>query len=91
MLRFFNFQVNLSTDQGRIKEIEVTARMTGKPEVIRLKRKLVLRFYERLAGDSRRDQGLRSLRRSVFTLPAGTRTMSSAAVSAMATPRVPEV
>jgi hypothetical protein len=50
MLRFFNFQVNLSTDQGRIKEIEVTARMTGKPEVIRLKRKLVLRFYERLAG-----------------------------------------
>jgi hypothetical protein len=43
-----------------------------------------LRFYERLAWDSRRDQGLRSLRRSVFTLPAGTRTMSSAAVSAMA-------
>jgi hypothetical protein len=64
MLRFFDFQVNLSTDQGRIKEIEVTARMTAKPEVIRLKRKLVLRFYERLAGDSRRDQGLRSLRRS---------------------------
>jgi hypothetical protein len=63
---------------------------SGKPEVIRL-RKLVLRFYERLAGDSRRDQGLRSLRRSVFILPAGTRTMSSAAVSAMATPRVPEV
>jgi len=58
--------------------------VTGKPEVIRLKRKLVLRFYERLAWDSRRDQGLRSLRRSVFTLPAGTRTMSSAAVSAMA-------
>jgi hypothetical protein len=29
MLRFFDFQVNLSTDQGRIKEIEVTARMTG--------------------------------------------------------------
>jgi hypothetical protein len=33
MLRFFDFQVNLSTDQGRIKEIEVTARMTGNPEV----------------------------------------------------------
>ena len=48
-------------------------------------------FTKRLAGDSRRDQGLRSLRRSAFTLPAGTRTMSSAAVSAMATPRVPEV
>jgi hypothetical protein len=32
MLRFFDFQVNLSTDQGRIKEIEITARMTGKPE-----------------------------------------------------------
>ena len=62
-----------------------------KPEVIRLKRKLVLRFYERLAGDSRRDQGLRSFRCSVFTLPAGTRAMSSAAVSAMATPRLPEV
>ena len=29
MLRFFDLQVNLSTDQGRIKEIEVTARMTG--------------------------------------------------------------
>jgi hypothetical protein len=66
-------------------------RVTGKPEVTRLKRKLVLRFYERLAWDSRRDQGLRSLRRSVFTLPAGTRTMSSAAVSAIATERVPEV
>jgi hypothetical protein len=24
MLRFFDFQVNLGTDQGRIKEIEVT-------------------------------------------------------------------
>jgi hypothetical protein len=34
MLRFFDFQVNLSTDQGRIKEIEVTARMTGNQEVI---------------------------------------------------------
>jgi hypothetical protein len=39
MLRFFDFQVNLSTDhlstdQGRIKEIEVTARMTGNREVI---------------------------------------------------------
>jgi hypothetical protein len=34
MLRSFDFQVNLSTDRGRIKEIEVTARMTGKPEVI---------------------------------------------------------
>jgi hypothetical protein len=34
MLRFFDFQVNLSTDQGRIKEIEVTARMTSSPEVI---------------------------------------------------------
>lgn len=66
-----------------------SGRMTGKPEVIRLRRNLVLRFYERLAGDSWRDQGLPSL--SVFTLPAGTRTMSSAAVSAMATPRVPEV
>ena len=34
MLKFFDFQVNLSTDQGRIKEIEVTARMTGKSEII---------------------------------------------------------
>src|SRR5258708_6394111 len=75
------------------KQVSISdcARVMGKPEVIRLRRKLVLRFYERLAGDSWRDQGLRSLRRSVFTLPAGTRTMSSAAVSAMATPRVPEV
>jgi hypothetical protein len=59
--------------------------VTDKPEVIRLRRKVALRFYERLAGDSWRDQGLRSLRRSVFTLPASTRTMSSVAVSAMAT------
>jgi hypothetical protein len=66
--------------------------VTDKPEVIRLRRKVALRFYERLAGDSWRDQGLRSLRRSVFTLPASTRTMPSVvAVSAMATPRVPEV
>jgi hypothetical protein len=63
----------------------------GKPEVIRPKRKLVLRVYKRLAGDSRRDQGLRRFRRILFTLPAGTRTMSSAAVSALATPRVSEV
>jgi hypothetical protein len=34
MVRFFDFQVNLSTDRGRIKEIEVTGRMTGNPEVI---------------------------------------------------------
>jgi hypothetical protein len=34
MLRFFDFRVNLSTDQGRIKEIEVTARMTGNQKVI---------------------------------------------------------
>jgi hypothetical protein len=34
MLRLFDFQVNLSTDQGRIKEIEVTARMTDNQEVI---------------------------------------------------------
>jgi hypothetical protein len=33
MLRFFDFQVNLSTDQGRIKEIEVSARMTGNPHL----------------------------------------------------------
>ena len=38
-----------------------------------------------------RDQGLHSVRRSVFTLPGDNRTMSSAAVSAMATPRAPEV
>jgi hypothetical protein len=36
------------------------------------------------------DQGLRSLKRSVFTLPGDNRTMSSAAVSSMATPRTPE-
>ena len=42
----------------------------------------------RTAGwDRWRDQGLRSLRRSVFTLAAGTSIMSSAAVSAVATPR----
>jgi len=29
MLRFFDFQVNLSTDQGRIKEIEGTAQIMG--------------------------------------------------------------
>src|ERR1700730_4507424 len=33
ILKFFDFQVNLSTDQVRIKEIEVTGCMTGKPEV----------------------------------------------------------
>jgi hypothetical protein len=36
MLRFFDSQVNLSTDQGRIKEIEVTARMTSNPYLIGL-------------------------------------------------------
>jgi hypothetical protein len=41
MLRFFDFQVNLSTDQGRIKEIEVTARMTGKPESAGINRHVV--------------------------------------------------
>jgi hypothetical protein len=34
MLRFFDPQVNLSTDQGRIKEIEVTARVTGIPKTM---------------------------------------------------------
>jgi hypothetical protein len=63
---------------------------SGEPEVIRL-RKLVLRFYERLAGDSRRDQGSAQPQTQRVHLPADTRTMSSAAVSAMATPRVPEV
>jgi hypothetical protein len=38
MLRFLELQVNdlhvnLSTDQERIKAIEVTARMTGNPEL----------------------------------------------------------
>ena len=33
MLRFFDFQVNMRTDQaGRIKAIEVTGRMTGNLE-----------------------------------------------------------
>jgi hypothetical protein len=32
MLRSFDFQVNLSTDQERINAVEVTAQMTGKPE-----------------------------------------------------------
>ena len=38
-----------------------------------------------------RDHGVRSLKRSVLTLPGDNRTMSSAAVSSMATPRAPEV
>jgi hypothetical protein len=38
-----------------------------------------------------RDHGLRSLKRSLLTLPGDNRTMSSAAVSSMATPRAPEV
>jgi hypothetical protein len=33
MLRFFDSQVNLSTDQGRTNEIEVTARTTGNPHI----------------------------------------------------------
>jgi hypothetical protein len=37
------------------------------------------------------DQGLRGPRRSVVTLPGDNRTMSSTVVSAMATPRAPEV
>jgi hypothetical protein len=35
MLEFLDFQVNVCPGQaGRIKAIEVTGRMTGKPEVI---------------------------------------------------------
>jgi len=36
MLRFFDPQVNLSTDQGRIREIEVTAGVTGIQEASRV-------------------------------------------------------
>jgi hypothetical protein len=60
MLRFFDFQVNLSTDQGRIEEIEVTARMTGNPEVI-----LKLRVCER-----RPRYGRQSLPELVEGMPA---------------------
>jgi hypothetical protein len=60
MLRFFDFQVNMRTDQaGRIKAIEVTGRMTGNLEPGLFGVKLTRNAHSVLlrSSDRRRPQG----------------------------------